>query len=84
MTDLYVMVGEDRHSDVQVEVFTSESSAVQAAAQFIAYSASKNEYEADPEDSELNEFMIADGWVFYRVYSGEGDSVRVVRRGLHD
>lgn len=82
-TDVYVMVGEDRHFDVQVEVFTDELSAVRAAAQFIEDHASGNEHEADPEDSELNEAMIADGWVFSEVYSVEGDSVRVVRRRLH-
>ncbi len=86
MSDVYVLVGEDRHLDVQVEVFTDEVAAVRAAQQFIQEHASRtlDELDLDPEDSELNDAMRADGWLYFQVYSVEGDSVRVVKRKLNE
>lgn len=86
MSDVYVLVGEDRHLDVQVEVFTNEAAAVRAAQQFMQEHAwsTLDELNLDPEDSEINDSMRADGWIYFQVYSIEGDSVRVVKRKLNE
>lgn len=73
--DIYVGIIEDRHTDVNVEVFTSSDVAI-AWARKLAQSF------GPVDEPELNKSMVADGWVYYGVYSCEGDSIRVVRRTL--
>lgn len=76
MTDVYVMITEDRHADVDVAVFTDPDMAVAKAR------AEVQEYLRRPEDLDetLNAAMTADGWIYYGRYSVEGDSIRVVKR----
>ena len=71
---LFAVIVEDRHCDVQVEVWDDEAAAVDRA------KAIAREYCRDDED--YAERRIA-GWVFYARYSCEDDSVRVVRVELH-
>lgn len=33
-------------------------------------------------DTEMNQAMISDGWVYYCQYSSEGDNIRIVKRIL--
>lgn len=72
---LWVVLIEDRHSDVEVEVWLSRDEALERAAELVV------EYSRYPEDlssGDLNDAMIQSGWIFYMRYSGEGDCVRVV------
>lgn len=74
---VYLAIVEDRHIDTEVEVFVDSHSAVSFAREVATNSC------ADP--SEMYEEEIAE-WLFYIVYSNEGDSVRVVERevkGIH-
>lgn len=68
---VYVVLIEDRHADAGVEVFASETAAVEHARAFA------KKYALRPED--YQEKRIAD-WVFYASYSCESDSVRVERK----
>ncbi len=78
MTTVYVVVHEDRHTDVGVTVFAAADAA-------IAYARDQaRECARDPEDieEELNGAMRADGWLYYCRYSSESDSIRVVERSI--
>lgn len=77
MTDIWVVLVEDRHTDVDALPFSSEEAAVaEAQAQVDA------RHSEDIEVIELTDRMIGDGWVFNVIYSCEGDNVRVVKREL--
>jgi hypothetical protein len=81
MTDVYIVVVEDRHANAEVIPFTSEQEAIAFAGMEVDANARHPE-DIEPEDRTLNESMKRDGWVWYCRYSGEGDSVRVLRREL--
>ena len=81
MTDIYIVITEDRHADTEVAPFTDQAAAIAHAGQQVEDCARHPE-DIAMEDRGLNAAMIADGWVWYCRYSGEGDSVRVVRRDL--
>jgi hypothetical protein len=78
MTDVYIVIIEDRHSEPDAEPFSSQELAIMRAGQLVA------RYAAGPEDMEwgLTDSMIRNGWVWYCRYSMEGDSIRVVRREM--
>jgi len=67
---LFAVIVEDRHCDVQVEVWDNKKAAV-ARAKSIAH-------EYCRYDDDYAEEQIAD-WIFYARYSCESDSVRVVQ-----
>ena len=74
--DIWIVITEDRHADVEVTPFTDEAAAIAFA---------ESEVPEDDEGSEredLTDGMRRDGWVWYRGYGTEGDCVRVVRREL--
>jgi hypothetical protein len=79
MTDIWIVLVEDRHTDVDALPFTSEVAALQAA---------RAEAEAnarDPQDvseGELTQTAIRDGWVLLLEYGTESDCVRVIKRQL--
>lgn len=78
MTAIFIVITEDRHSDVEVTPFAHELDATDFAGREVALCA------RHPEmiQHELNDAMVNDGWLWYCRYSAEGDSVRVVRREL--
>ena len=71
--DVYVVILEDRHLDVDVELFTSRDKAIERAKVLVI------EYNRHPEDIKD---VIIDGWEYCCQYSCEGDFVRVIKRGL--
>lgn len=73
MNEIYIVIIEDRHVNVDVEPFTDRGVAITVAAGIVL----DNGGSAD----DLNADMIRDGWEFHGTY-GEDDSVRVVRRAL--
>ena len=74
MTELYIVIWSDRHSDVTVHPFTDKDVAISEARR------TAKEYCKHPEY--YNEEQI-DGWLFYAQYSCEGDNVRVVTAELN-
>ena len=70
---IWIVIVEDRHSDVDAFPFASEQAAEAAA------------YRKVPDDAELQDLlpgMVRDGWVLYLRYGTEGDCVRVIKREL--
>ena len=78
--DVWVVLIEDRHADVEAFPFSTEDAAVTAARRAVADNARHPE-DMDG-DGELNEAMRKDGWVLYLPYGTEGDCVRVVKRRM--
>lgn len=74
---LFVVIQEDRHTDVDVEVYGDRDRAIERAGE-LAREAGGDEAQAQP----LNPSMQKEGWLCYITYSCEGDSVRVVERPL--
>lgn len=75
MTDTWIVIVEDRHSDVDALPFSTEAEAVAKA---------RDSVPEDAEEERLNEAMLRDGWVLFLSYGPEGDSVRVVKRTMDD
>jgi hypothetical protein len=71
--DIWIVLIEDRHADVEALPFSTEAAAM--------YAARKNAPD-DAEHEPLNDAMLKDGWVFYLPYGTEGDCVRVVKRAM--
>lgn len=69
--DVFVVIIEDRHSDVGVEVWTDRDSAIERAKALAKEYAGYND--CSPEQKTVP------GWEYYTCYSCEGDCVRVVR-----
>ncbi len=65
--NVYLVILEDRHTDVQVEVFATKDAALARASQIV------EEYEYTPPDPD----RPVEGWPFHATLSGEGDRVRV-------
>jgi hypothetical protein len=74
MTDIFIVITQDRHADVEAAPFADEAAA-------FAHAESQVEGTHD-QDRELNDAMRRDGWLWYCGYGTEGDCVRVVRREL--
>ncbi len=72
----YLVIDEDRHCDVGVEVYQSKFKAIDRAKE-IALAGSR----AYPKDYEEIECSGCD-WIFDVTYSGEGDHVHVEEAGL--
>jgi hypothetical protein len=79
MTDVYLVVVEGRHADVDVTVFAAEQDAADFAQACLAGTSRSEE---NLEDSALSPSMIADGWLAHLPYGAEGDCVRVMKREL--
>ncbi len=71
--DIWIVLVQDRHSDVDARPFSSEERAIE-------YARSQVDDTDLPDD--LNDAMRADGWVLYVPYGTEGDCVRVVKRTM--
>lgn len=76
--DVYVVLIQDRHADADIVVFENPVDAIDYAEKEVKTGA--GDYPEDIEVYELTDSMLADGWVFYAIYSCEGDSVRVMKR----
>ena len=72
--ELFVVLIEDRHTDVQVEVFSGREDAIRYA-QWIAVNWIR-------PGATITEQQV-DGWEYYATYSSEDDSVRVERKVLN-
>jgi hypothetical protein len=79
MNDIWIVIIEDRHADVDAYPFSTEEAAITAAQKAVTDGARHPE-DKDEWDTELNAAMLVDGWVFYTRYSSEGDCVRVIKR----
>jgi hypothetical protein len=75
LTDVFVVLVEDRHCDVEVAVFTDEPDAVEYAISQVP----EEDHEVTDFSYVLSPGMVAAGWVCYIPYGNEGDCVRVVR-----
>lgn len=73
MNYIFTVLISDRHSDDEIRVFEKEYDAVHHAKNI----AKDNDHHGDYEESEIA------GWIFYAVYSCEGDSVRVERKYIN-
>jgi hypothetical protein len=76
MTDTWIVLVEDRHSDVDALPFSTEEAAVAKARSWVP-----PEY---AEAAALTPRMREDGWVLCLRYGTEGDRVRVVKRAMDD
>jgi len=79
MTALFVVIIQDRHTDVDAEVFNTSEAAIAYAKKSV------EQYCRHKEDIEegLNEEMIRGGWVYYCRYSCESDCVYVMKKMLN-
>lgn len=89
MTDIWIVLDEDRHSDVDAVPFSTEAAAFayardQAGDMALPDGVTADEVEHVPGEQELTPGMREDGWVLLLVYSIEGDRVRVVKRTMDD
>lgn len=75
MTNAWVVIVEDRHSDVDAVPFTTEAA---------AFAAPRGAVPDDAAEEPLNDAMRRSGWVLYLPYGTEGDCVRVVKRTMDD
>ena len=71
---VYVAIWEDRHADATAHVFSDKDEAIAWARKTAKEYDRYGEYE-----EELTLSMEKAGWVFNANYSGESDSIRVVR-----
>jgi hypothetical protein len=69
---IYLAVVNDRHTDTEVEPFTT----AEAAIGYARARAAENSADGRYEEAEIR------GWLFYARYSVEGDSVWVVAKEL--
>ena len=78
--DVWIVLVEDRHADVEALPFTTLVQAVAAAQE----QARGNAREPGDVvwDAGLNDAMRRDGWALYLPYGTEGGCVRVVRRQM--
>jgi hypothetical protein len=74
--DIFVALVQDRHTDVDVAVFSKDDVAIAWARDMARRSASM------PLDETLTDSMKAAGWLYYGCYSSEGDHVRVMRKKM--
>jgi hypothetical protein len=74
---VYLVIIEDRHSDVDIEVWLDETKAIERGKSLAL------EY-ANGNPNELEEYlttpMIESGWLYNVTYSCEGDSISVQKK----
>ena len=68
---IYLVIHEDRHTDVEVEAFSDKEKSIEYARKR-AKSCVHEDYLEDYQESDIL------GWLFFASYSGVGDSVRVI------
>lgn len=77
MTDIWIVLIQDRHTDVDAKPYSTENAARRAA-----WEAAKASswHPGDVAEEALTDRMRRDGWVLLLAYGTEGDQVRVIRR----
>jgi hypothetical protein len=75
VTDTWIVLVEDRHSDVDAVPFTTQA---------MAFAAARLAVPDDAAEEPLSEAMRRSGWELYLPYGSEGDCVRVVKRTMDD
>jgi hypothetical protein len=73
--EVFIVITEDRHTDVEVDVFGDEQSAITHAKKIA------NEHCRHEEDYEEQKI---EGWIFSAIYSCEGDCVRVEKKPIKE
>ena len=73
---LFMVIIEDRHTDVTVHPFSNEGVAIEEANRVA------KELGREHDFYEEHDYGKNDGWLYYANYSCEGDSVRVVEAEL--
>lgn len=66
---VYTLLTEDRHSEPTVDVYPTKDMAIQAAKDYLE--------KIDVDPSEIDDTKLYYNWIYYAVYSCEGDCVRV-------
>jgi hypothetical protein len=87
MTEVWIVLDEDRHADVEALPFSTEEAAFaeardRAGDMSLPEGTGPDDVEHVPGEQELTSRMIELGWVLLLVYSIEGDCVRVVKRTM--
>lgn len=73
MSEIYIVIVKDRHTDTMVYPFSSAEKSISEARRIA------KEYCLGPEDYEEHDYGKDVGWLFFANYSREGDHVRVVK-----
>ena len=76
MTELYVVIIEDRHSETTAHPFTDKEKAIREAKRIA------KKYCRRSEDYKEHDYGKNEGWLFFANYSCESDNVRVVTTEL--
>lgn len=71
--EVWIVLIEDRHADVEALPFSTEGG---------AFAAARAAVPEDASEAALTSGMRAEGWVLYLPYGSEGDHVRVVKRTM--
>lgn len=73
---VWVAIIEERHSDVDAEVFTAPDAAIGWTRRRIT------DFARNPEDveEELTDRMRQAGWIYFASWSGEGDSAHIIEK----
>lgn len=79
MSEIFIVVIQERHSDVEVEAWTNLNVAIDRAREVAEdYARFPDDiHEADDPDYGLGEGWESGGWKFWLGWGPEGDSVRV-------
>jgi hypothetical protein len=75
MSEVWIVLVEDRHSDVDALPFSTEEG---------AFAKARDSVPDDAGEEPLTDGMRKSGWVLYLPYGAEGDCVRVVKRVMDD
>lgn len=75
MTDIWIMLIEDRHADVEARPFSNEAEAIAIACQNVPYGTGPGT---------LSDVQREDGWVLWLPYGTKGARVRVVKRTIDE
>lgn len=76
---IYVVMIEDRHVDVEVELFVNKERAIERAKEIF----NEEDRYSNGKEEKLSPTMVEDGWVYFAIYSCESDSIRVLERKLN-
>lgn len=85
MDTVWLVITEDRHTDVRVEVYRGEDAALEGAEEIVA-----DEYDYEPTDEDEDDaarIMASEAvptWPFFAYLSGEGDCVYVTEAEVNE
>jgi hypothetical protein len=80
---VYVLIWEDRHADSEIELYRDLKEALFRADEIVNdHRDEDQDYTELDADFNLTDDMFKGGWHYYKVYSVEGDGVRVEEKEL--